>query len=165
MKRFSIIIGIVLIAVLSWYLLRADPLPDLRPATDHHIQSWVKEFELKNAHEFFEADGSFMDLKFADQNLDQIVIFPLIQRIRRETGLEPLAVLTKENSQHAGGMIVELPLERGKFRQLQSIFIAADEAYPGVILRQYGHQWMQFELLDEETANASGMENWDVEEL
>jgi len=167
-KKFMISSGFLLCLGLVFWLQHspqeAPPIPTMDDIDRKIVELQVK-FGAKPAHDFFADDGIFMNGAFQGQNLDERVIQPLVERIRSETELVPLAVLFPENPKRAGAMVVPLPQAKAELHALQTIFIESDHAFDGVILRAYGNHWMQFELMDAATAQASEIENWDIEEI
>lgn len=163
MKRWKIIGGILLLVVGLGFLFPPNFVPDLRPLTDGEVQMWMEESEQQDAIEFLEQGGRYADREYASQQLDEKVVMPLLQRLRDEVGQESIALLMEQNPRYASAMAVKLPSDEARRLQLQSIFIEADEAFSGIILRQYGHTWMHFEIADEAFAQASNLENWHVE--
>lgn len=161
MNRWWIIGAAVLLSGLAlYYYFWTPPLQPL-PETDTQVNYWIQQFDKTNAIEFLENGGLFMNARVRDGKLDEEVVLPLLKRIKEETGIEPLASLMPDSNKIAGMMLVNLPADPAKLERLKQIFVEADDAYEGPILRNYGDLWMHFELMDPTLAKMNNMSNWD----
>lgn len=164
MQRWQVVTGIILVVGVLGFLFRPEPVPDLRPVTDKQVNDWMANFEQKDGIEFLEQGGSYADRNRPGGSFDRELVLPLLQRIQQETGQKSVALLMKENPKFAGAIAVSIPDDEATRKRLQTIFFETDEQFAGLILRQYGDDWMHFEIMDEEFAKASKLENWNVEQ-
>lgn len=147
------IIAVLVIALLTgWYVL-SRPKFDFRAISDKQVeQDWLVNLKKVNAIEFLNGGGHFADHEASQGvDLDKNVVRPLVERLQSDGQLEVIALID-EIPDRAFSMAARLPEDRERLLLVKRIVREADEAFPGVIMRQYGYHWMYFSVLDEQTA-------------
>ncbi|MFO1005859.1 MAG: hypothetical protein U0929_07870 [Planctomycetaceae bacterium] len=151
MQRWIIAVLIAALFV-GWYLL-SRPTHDFRAISDKIVeQDWMVNLKKVDAIEFLNGGGHFADHDASQgADLDKNVVRPLVERLKSEGQLEVIALID-QIPDRAFSMAARLPEDRERLLLIKRIVREADEAFPGVIMRQYGYHWMYFTVLDEKTA-------------
>ncbi len=150
--RKWIIVVLVAAALLGGYYW-SRPRFDFRAIADRQIeQDWMVNLKKVDAIEFLNGGGYYADIEpNKDLKMDKNVVRPLVERLKKDGRLEVLALID-EVPDRAVVITARLPEDREQLLLVKRIVKEADDAFPGVILRQYGYHWMYFAVLDEQTA-------------
>ena len=113
----------------------------------------MKPGQYVDAGPFF-ADGGhyYNDPKDPEATpLDEPHIIPLLTQLRREFGLEQFVILSEEANM-AYAVVMKLPQDADSRRALETRLAEADAAFPGMILQEWGEEWLSLDFADEEQA-------------
>ena len=147
------IITALIMALLAGAYMLSRPRIDFRDFADKVVeQDWLVNLKKVDAIEFLDGGGHFADHEASrGKDLDKNIVRPLVNRLKTDAQLEVIALIDQQPNQ-AISMAARLPEDRERLLLVKRIIKEADDAFPGVILRQYGYHWMYFEVLDEMTA-------------
>lgn len=118
-------------------------------ALDKQIEErWMANRNVVDAITFLEGGGHYENLSDDDEvPIDKQYVLPLIKRFRDEFSLNPVAVL--DNPQSAMAILVELPADPAIRKRLGTALQDADEAFPGLLMDNWGEKWLSLDFLDE----------------
>ncbi len=135
-------------------LLSACSSPDYEAQVDEKVtQQWMRPGMYVDAIEYLESDGYYYS---ADDvpgaiDLDQEAIVPLLKEMQERFQQEQYAILV-EDEDYAWGIVMKLPPDDAKQKQVRSFLEEAKQNFPGMILEEWGHQWLSLDFLDAEEA-------------
>jgi len=145
--------GIHLLLVLTSCLSGCGK-PDYKKFADKMVQKNVLEKrESRRAIEFFEEDGHFFDDEESGTNVDREILLPLLKRLMDIASTEQLAMLHPDDKNRALVLLVELPKDAEARKKMEQAVSEADDRFDGEILQQWGHEWLQMDVVDKETSD------------
>jgi hypothetical protein len=123
-------------------------------ALDKQIEEkWMANRKVIDAVQFLEGGGHYENLGDDDEvPIDTPFVLPLIKRFRDEFSLSPVAVL--DDPQSAMAILVELPSDPAVRKRIGEVLQQADDAFPGLLLDNWGKKWLSLDFLDEKEAAA-----------
>lgn len=150
--RKWIITALIVALLAGWYML-SRPRVDFRAMADKAVeQDWMVNLKKVDAIAFLNGGGHFADNEIGrGEDLDKNIVLPLVNRLKKDAQVEVMALIDQQPDQ-AFSMVARLPEEHERLLLVKRIIKEADDAFPGVLLRQYGYHWMYFSVLDEPTA-------------
>ena len=138
---------------------------DLQEFIDRRVNEvWMKPGQYVDAAEFFSNGGHYYnhpDDATAIQ-LDEAHIIPLLAQIREKFELDQFVILDGTAPQTAWAVVTRLPQNPRRVQELEAWLKAADSEFPGMILQEWGHEWLSLDFLNEEEA-AVAREAWGEE--
>ena len=156
--RKPLLVALVAAVLVGWYFL-ARPRFDFKAITDKQVeQDWIVNLKKVDAIEFLNGGGHYADIEpVEDLEMDQKVVRPLVERLKKDARLEVFALID-QIPDRAFAFAARLPEDHSQRLLIKRIVKEADDAFPGVILRNYGYHWMYFSVLDETTAKETHAE-------
>jgi hypothetical protein len=125
--------------------------PDWKRAGDENItENLFATHERREAIPFFEQKGRYFD-NDASTTVDRDVVLPLLKRLNGVAATEQWVVLRPEVENWAGGLVIGLPEDPQTVDQMAQVVQEADDAFPGFIIQQWGHEWLAIDFIDQET--------------
>ncbi len=140
-------------------------------------QQWMRPGMFVDAIEYLESGGHYHnsdDDPPGAQNLDQQAILPFLKALREEFGQDLYAILVEADEdapandrgdqgdaagQHtppldelAWGFVMKLPNDEANRKRFEDYLESARQDFPGMILEQWGHEWISLDFIDEEQA-------------
>ena len=128
--------------------------PDEAAKIDAKVtQDWMRPGMYVDAIEYLESGGRFYDA--ADipgkPDLDAEAIVPFLKDLKQEFGQEQYAILV-EDDDYAWSIVMKLPSETPGRERFEAYLESVRQDFPGMILEEWGHDWITFHFLDEEDA-------------
>lgn len=115
-------------------------------------EDWMQPGMYVDAVEYLESGGQYDTLAMPDSaGLDQTAILPFLKRLKNEFDQEQYAILI-EGEPYCWGIVVKLPEDDVQRRQFQDFLDREDATFPGMILQEWGHEWVSLDFLNEEAA-------------
>jgi hypothetical protein len=71
--------------------------------------------------------------------------------LKAEFDPEQYAILV-EDEPYCWGIVVRIPEDPAQRQQFQEFLNREDDAFPGMILQEWGHEWVSLDFLNEEAA-------------
>lgn len=143
-----------------------EPTPDLQEYVDQRIEDeWIEDGASVDAMQFFAEGGHYYNHPdFPDATpLDEPHIVPLLVKLRDDFELEPLVILSEEPNV-AYAVVMKLPEQGSQRRQaIEDWLNEADAQFPGMILQEWGYNWLSLDFLDEDEAEVVRPQ-WEGEE-
>jgi len=124
---------------------------DLRAVGDRHVRKDLLDKHQKEAAiPFFEKHGRFFDMD-DKSHVDQEIVLPMLKRLQTITPAEQWVMLKPNKKNAAYALLVKLPGDRRVEDQMAEAIQEADDNFPGLILQQWGHEWLLMNLLDQKS--------------
>jgi hypothetical protein len=137
---------------------------DIQDVADQHVQrDLLDRHEKRAALTFFEQKGQFFDVD-ANSHVDREIVVPLLKRIKELAPTEQWAMLRPEKQNSAYAMLVKLPKDRKVVDQIAEAVQEADDNFPGLILQQWGREWLLFDLIDQQAYETLKKSNPDIDQ-
>ncbi len=116
-------------------------------------QKWMQPGMYVDAVEYLESGGHYYDGDDIPGNpdLDSEAIVPFLKDLKQEFGQQQYAILV-EDDDHAWSIVMKLPLDTSDRQRFEDYLESSRESFPGMILEEWGHEWITFHFLDEEQA-------------
>lgn len=109
---------------------------------------WLVDFETQNAIQYLEQGGThYDDMPNSGTQVDAEVVLPLLVRLRDEFDAETTAVL-ETSEPWAWVLLIRLPADPVTRQQIESAVQEADDSFEGVIVTQWGYQWLAINVDD-----------------
>lgn len=124
---------------------------DLMGVADRNVETLVQaHHEMREAIPFLETGGRFFDF---DQTttVDRTIVLPMLKSIREIAVTEQLVLLRPEERDWAFGLLVKLPHDAATVDRMARAVEDADAQFPGLILQQWGREWLMMNLIDQPT--------------
>jgi len=122
--------------------------PDLKRIADDHVQANILEHEKREAVPFFEEQGRLFDVD-GSTNVDQQVVLPMLKQLQDVAATEQWVLLKPDKDDSAIAVLVQLPTDNEIVDRIADVVQAADDKFPGLILQQWGHEWLMMALIDQ----------------
>jgi hypothetical protein len=115
-------------------------------------QEWMQPGMYVDAIEYLETGGQYDAMAMPDTaSLDQTAILPFLQRLKTEFDPEQYAILV-EDEPYCWGIVVKIPEQPAQRQRFQEFLAREDAAFPGMILQEWGHEWVSLDFLNEQAA-------------
>lgn len=127
---------------------------DIQEVADRHVRNdLLNRHEKREARPFLEQNGQFFDLD-STSHVDREIVVPLLKRIYELAPTEQWATLRPERKNSAYAMLVKVPKDPKVVDQIAEAVQQADDQFSGLILQQWGHEWLLFDLIDQQSYEA-----------
>jgi hypothetical protein len=124
---------------------------DYQQIGDAQVESVMSGFDGKlEAIPFFEGKGRYFDSD-SSTTVDKDVVLPLLKVLKEIAPTEQWVIPQEEDPKTAFAVFVKLPGDVKVASRMADAVEAADDKFPGLILQQWGHEWLSFDLMPEET--------------
>src|ERR1700722_1518248 len=124
---------------------------DLKAMGDQHVHKDLLDKHEKEATiPFFEKQGRFFDMDDST-HVDQEIVLPLLKRLQTIAPTEQWVMLRPNKKNAAYALLVKLPGDRRIEDQMAGAIQEADDNFPGLILQQWGHEWLLMDLIDQKS--------------
>jgi hypothetical protein len=124
---------------------------DFKSIGDQHVQKdFLEKHPKQEALPFFANQGKYCDLDNST-HVDSEIVVPLLQRLHAIAATEQWVMLRPNRKNTAYALLVKLPSDRHIEDQMADAVQEADDRFPGLILQQWGHEWLLMDLIDQKT--------------
>lgn len=124
---------------------------DLKAMGDRHVQKDLLDKHQKEpAIPFFEKQGRLFD-QDDTTHVDQEIVLPLLKRLQTIAPSEQWVMLRPNKKNAAYALLVKLPGDRRVEDRMAEAIQQADDNFPGLILQQWGHEWLLMDLIDQKS--------------
>lgn len=138
--------------VLGWVLCASGCGKDYKKVADRMVeQNLLKQEGRCEAIGFFEQGGHLFD-QDDTTTVDRDVVLPMLKQVRETARTGQWVVPQSNNPKQALALLIELPDDKATVDRMAKDVEAADDKFSGLILQQWGHQWLSLDLIDQETA-------------
>jgi len=130
-----------------------EPEIDLEELVDRRVdEEWMQPGMYVDAGPFFEEGGHYYDHPEMEDRpqLDEQHIIPLLTELREEFDLPQYVVLDDQTPGVAWAVVMKLPPGSGARQALHEFLDNADKQFPGMILQEWGQEWLSIDFLNEE---------------
>lgn len=118
-------------------------------------QRWMESdsYEQQNAIEYLESGGRYYNPSRVPglPDLDSEAILPLLKELKKEFSQEQYAIIEK-GQDYAWSIVMKLPSDDSERERFEAYLAKAEEEFPGMILKEWGHEWITFHFLNEREA-------------
>lgn len=112
-------------------------------------RQWLRDGMYVDAIEYLESGGKYYTTQVSGMpDLDQEAILPLLKQMKAEFDYEQFAILV-EDEEYCWGIVVKLPADESEQQKLKAFLEREKERFPGMILEEWGHDWLSLDFLDE----------------
>lgn len=127
----------------------SDPAIQDAKDLDQQIEKrWMTDRQSVEAIPFLQQGGHYENIGAPDEiAVDQSFLLPFLIRLRDEINLKPQALL--ETPEQAMAVIIEIPAESARRNQLRKVLQEADDAFPGLLMDNWGLTWVSIDYLDD----------------
>lgn len=116
-------------------------------------REWMQPGLYFDALEYFEKGGRYYSGAEmpGKPDLDREAIVPFLKDLKEKFGQEQYAIVL-EGDDYAWGIVMRLPTNPENRRRFEEYLEEVRATFPGMILEEWGHEWISFDFLDEEEA-------------
>ena len=153
LHRISIALGILMSSVLMSGC--SPPELDRQAKFDIEVQEhYFAAYDKGDAIAFLKSGGLYVDSGEPDDpQLDRPHILPLLERMKSKFGMDPLAVISKQDAKLAFAVVAKMP--QGVTQEdVQKFLLEEQENFPGEILQEWGHEWLSLDFLSQQDVDA-----------
>jgi hypothetical protein len=119
---------------------------------DKITEDWMQPGMYVDAVEYLEGGGLYDAMALPGQpGLDQVAILPFLKRLKEEFNQEQYAILI-EDEPYCWGIVVKIPVEDAEQQRFREFLNREDEDFPGMILQEWGNEWVSLDFLNEEAS-------------
>jgi hypothetical protein len=142
---------VILLACLALAPFACGCGKDLKAMGDQHVHKDLLDKQQKEpAIPFFEKHGQLFDTDDTS-HVDQEIVLPLLKRLQTIAPAEQWVMLRPNKKNAAYALLVKLPGDRRVEDQMAEAIQEADDNFPGLILQQWGHEWLLMDLIDQKS--------------
>jgi hypothetical protein len=124
---------------------------DLKEIADQHVRSdMLDKHQKRPAIEFLQKNGKFFDVE-GTTHVDQEIVLPLLKRLNEIVPTPQWALMRPDKPEWAYAMAVGLPKDIKVVDRMADAVQEADDKFPGMIAQQWGHEWLLFNLIDQQS--------------
>ena len=124
---------------------------DYHNLADQHVrQDMLTKYDKREAIPFFEHRGQLFDTG-RTTTVDREIVLPLLKELQEIAATEQWAMLKPDDPDWALVVLVGLPPDSRVVDRMAQVVQAADDKFPGLIVQQWGNEWLAFDLIDQET--------------
>lgn len=125
--------------------------PDYQQIADDHVRTnMLNEYEKREAIAFFDENGRFFD-EDGTTTVDRDIVLPLLKRLKEVAPTDQWALLRPKETDLALAVLIELPKDLPIVDRMAEAVEEADDRFSGLILQQWGHEWLVISLIDQKT--------------
>jgi len=136
---------------------------DIQEAADEHVRKdMLANHEKREALPFLEQRGQFFDMD-ATTHVDRDVVVPLLKRLKELAPTPQWAIMRPEKRDSAFAVLIELPKDRKLVDRMADAVQEADDKFSGLILQQWGHEFLMIDLIDQESYEILKKSNPDID--
>jgi hypothetical protein len=136
---------------------------DFQEIADNHVRKDVLAgYEKVPALSFFDKQGRFFDMD-ESTHVDHEVVVPLLKRLSEIATTPQWAVLRPKTPNVASAVLIGLPKDPRTVDRMADAVQAADDNFSGLILQQWGHEWLMIDLIDQQAYEALKKTNPDID--
>ena len=115
-------------------------------------KQWMRPGNYVDAIRYLESGGKYYTASMPGMpDLDREAIIPLLKRLKKEFDHEQYAILV-EDEDYCWGIVVKLPQDESQREKVEAFVEREMESFPGMILTEWGHEWLSLDFLDEQAA-------------
>jgi hypothetical protein len=116
-------------------------------------KEWMRPGMYTDAIEYFENGGNyFITDDSQGLDLDRQGIVPFLKELKKEFGTEQYAILLEEED-YAWGVVMKMPQVSNAQERVADFVEESQAAFPGMIITEWGYDWVSFDFLDEAGAD------------
>lgn len=135
----------------------SSPVDDQLTLDNQIEEQWIASRTVVDAIPFLESGGHYEDLEDStdvstDVSIDKMYVLPLIKQFRDELSLKAVAVL--DEPKFAMAIVIELPQDPLQRQRIGHILQVADDAFPGLLMDNWGQKWLSLDFLEERELGA-----------
>lgn len=124
---------------------------DYKEIADEHVRkNLLDTHQKRQAIAFFEQQGQFFDVD-GTTTVDRDVVLPLLKQLDEIAQTEQWVMLWPEDKDRAGALLIALPENPQTIDRMARAVQEADDQFSGLILQQWGHEWLVIHLVNKET--------------
>ena len=113
-------------------------------------QNYFANYDQTDAIEFLTDGGIYVDRdEPGEQKLDRPHILPLLQKLKTELSMAPIAVVSRDDEKLALAIVAKLP-EAVTRADVEALLLKAQDTFPGEILQQWGYEWLSIDFLSDQ---------------
>ena len=130
-----------------------EPEIDLEELVDRRVdEEWMQPGMYVDAGPFFAKGGHYYDHPDMEDRpkLDEPHIIPLLTKLREEFDLPQYVILDEQSPGVAWAVVMKLPPGNGARQAIREFLDNADKDFPGMILQEWGEDWLSIDFLNEE---------------
>jgi hypothetical protein len=162
-RRYNGLPALCLMLCLVLVLAAGGCRQDIQDVADRHVRNdMLAHHDKREAIEFLEKHGQFFDMD-GTTHVDRDVVVPLLKRLKELTPTQQWAVLRPEKRDAAFAVLIELPKDRKLVDRMADAVQEADDKFSGLILQQWGHEWLMINLIDQESYEILKKSNPDID--
>jgi len=145
MRYVSLCLGIMLCAA------GCNGNPDWKEVGDENVRDGLfATHERQEAIPFFEKNGRYFDID-ASTTVDRDVVLPLLKRLNEVASTEQWVMIRPDEKDWAGALVIGLPEDSKTVELMAKVVQEEDDRFPGLIVQQWGHEWLAIDFLDQQT--------------
>jgi hypothetical protein len=124
---------------------------DIQEIADQHVRKdMLAKHEKREALPFLEKHGQFFDVDDST-HVDRDVVVPLLKRLQELAPMPQWAMLRPEKRNSAYAVLIELPKDPKLVDRMADAVQEANGKFSGLILQQWGHEWLMIDLIDQQS--------------
>ncbi|HEY3964077.1 MAG TPA: hypothetical protein VGM05_05935 [Planctomycetaceae bacterium] len=136
---------------------------DIKEIADQQVaRNLLASHERREAIPFFENRGRFFDTD-ESTTVDHDVVLPLLKTLAEVADTDQWVILRPAETDWAFALLVKLPRDPGIVDRMAAAVEQVDAGFPGLILQQWGHEWLSMDLIDQETYAFMKKSNPDID--
>lgn len=125
---------------------------DIKATADERVRETLLDTqEKREAIPFLETGGRFKDPD-ATTTVDRDVVLPLLKRLHEISPTEQWAIIRPNDTTWAFALLIELPKDKPTVERMAEVVLEAEGKFSGMILQQWGHEWLSVDFIDEKGA-------------
>ncbi len=122
------------------------PITDSKSQVDLYVKQMLADHPTKKALAYLAEGGHHVDLyPEAPSTVDRDLLVPLLQRLRTEFKLDPIAILEKDEEagdEYIWEIVMKIPEDSDRRARIQDAIRATDASFEGRILTEWGNEWL-----------------------
>jgi len=124
--------------------------PNLKSIADKHVENGLlAAHEKREAIPFLEAGGLFFDTE-ETAGVDREIVLPMLRQLTEVISTDQWAVLGSKDENRASAILIRLPADSKTVDRMAEVVAQADDKFPGLILQQWGNDWLLIKLIDQQ---------------
>jgi hypothetical protein len=136
---------------------------DIQEIADQHVRKdMLDKHEKRDALPFLERHGQFFDVDDTT-HVDRDVVVPLLKRLQELAPTPQWAILRPEKRNSAYAVLIELPKDPKLVDRMADAVQEANGKFSGLILQQWGHEWLMIDLIDQQSYETLKESNPDID--
>jgi hypothetical protein len=136
---------------------------DIQEVADDHVRKdMLAHHEKREALPFLENHGQFFDMD-GTTHVDRDVVVPLLKRLKELAATPQWAIMRPEKRDSAFAVLIELPKDKKLGDRMADAVQEADDKFSGLILQQWGHEFLMIDLIDQQSYEILKKSNPDID--